>query len=128
MTPAAKRYTRWFLFWMMMYTVVLLGGTIAHNRLELDGLAALAVALAPVLPTLMALREFVILLRSVDEVQARIQSEAILIAAGVIGFGSFAWGFVESRMEVPDISMIWILPAMIAVWGLALPFVSRRFK
>lgn len=128
MTQAAKRYARWFLFWMMMYAAVLISGTVAHNRLELDGFAALAVALAPVLPTLMALREFVILLRSVDEVQARIQSEAILIAAGVIGFGSFAWGFVENRMEVPDISLIWVLPAMIAVWGLALPVVSRRFK
>lgn len=128
MTQAAKRYMRWFLFWMMMYAAVLISGTVAHNRLELDGLPALALALAPVLPTLMALREFVIFLRAMDEVQARIQSEAILIAAGVIGFGSFAWGFVESRMEVPDISLIWVLPAMIAVWGLALPLVSRRFK
>ncbi|MGY6627423.1 MAG: hypothetical protein ACXIVL_02815 [Oceanicaulis sp.] len=128
MTQAAKRYTVWFLFWMMMYSAVLIGGTIAHNRLDLDGLAALAVAVAPVLPTLMALREFVIFLRAMDEVQARIQSEAILIAAGVVGFGSFAWGFVESRVEVPDVSLIWILPAMVAVWGLALPFVSRRYK
>ena len=128
MTAAAKRYLRWFLFWMMLYSVAVLGSFAVHERLELADPVRLALALSPVLPALMALREFVILFRSLDEVQARIQSEAILIAAGVVGFTTFAWGFVELWMDWPRLPVILVLPALTAVWGVTLPFVSRRYQ
>jgi len=128
MNPAAKRYMRWFLFWMGVYSVLTIAGGVAHNRFGVEGGLALVFALSPVLASLMALREFVIFLRAADEVQARIQLEAILWGAGVVAFASFAWGFIEVRMEVPDLSFIWILPAMVAVWGLAVPLVSRRYR
>lgn len=127
MTPAAKRYTRHFLFWMMVYAVTVIATSYIHNHMDLPVSARIALALTPVLPTLMALREFIIFFRAMDEVQARIEAEAILIAAGVVGFGSFAWGWVELWMELPFIPMIWILPALIASWGVARFFVSRRF-
>jgi len=128
MTPAAKRYTRRFLFWMMVYTVTVIATSFVLDKVELANSIRIILALAPVLPTLMALREFIIFFRALDEVQARIQAEAILIAAGVVGFGSFAWGWVELWMELPFIPMIWILPTLIAVWGVARVFVARRYQ
>ena len=76
------------------------------------------------------LRAYLTVLGKMDELQRRIQSEAILIAAGVVGFGSFAYGFLEGAKVLPSIpgALLWILPAMIAVWGLALPYVSRRYS
>ena len=128
MKPAAKRYTFAFTGFMMCYSGFVLGVPFLDRAFDLAPPVRLVLALAPVIPALLALREFVIFLRAADEVQARIQSEAILIAAGVVAFSSFAWGFVESWMEVPDLSFIWILPAMVALWGLVLPFVSRRYR
>ncbi len=128
MNPAAKRYTRRFLFWMLIYSVTVLVMTGLQDRLEIPDPARIALALLPVLPTLMALREFIIFWRAMDEVQARINGEAILIAAGFVGFGSFAWGWVELWMDFPAIPMIWILPALIAAWGIARVFVSRRYS
>ncbi|MEO1039225.1 MAG: hypothetical protein AAFX09_06735 [Pseudomonadota bacterium] len=128
MTPGAKRYTRWFLFWMVVYSVAVLGSSSINDRFDLADPVRLALALIPVAPALFALREFVIFLRSLDEVQSRIQSEAILIAAGMVGFTSFAWGFAELWMDWPRLPVIMILPALIAAWGLALPLVSRRYK
>jgi len=128
MTPAAKRYTRWFLFWMMLYSVAVLGSAALDARIELPDPVRIGLALSPVPPALMGLREFVIFFRALDEVQARIQSEAILIAAGVVGFATFAWGFVEVRMDWPHLPAIMVLPALAAVWGVALPFVSRRYR
>lgn len=128
MTPAAKRYNRNFLFWMAIYAVTVIATSAIQDRVDLPIAARIPLALAPVLPTLMALREFIIFWRAMDEVQARINAEAILIAAGVVGFGSFAWGWVELWMEVPFIPMIWILPALIGAWGIARVFVSRRYQ
>ena len=123
MKPAAKRYTFAFTGFMMCYSGIVLGVPFLDRTFDLAPPVRLVLALAPVIPALLALREFIIFLRAADEVQAR-----ILIAAGVVAFASFAWGFVESWMAVPDLSFIWILPAMVAVWGLALPFVSRRYR
>ena len=128
MTPAAKRYTRHFLLWMFVYSAFVLGASALDHRLDPPNLLRLILAVAPVAPALMALREYVIFFRAMDEVQARIQAEAILIAAGVVGFTSFAWGFAAAWMEWPSPSLIFILPALIGVWGLALPFVSRRYQ
>lgn len=128
MKPAARRYAFAFTGFIMAYSAIVLATPFLDGAFELPEQVRLAMALAPVIPALLALREFVIFLRAADEVQARIQSEAILIAAGVVAFSSFAWGFVEGWMEVPNLSFIWILPAMVAVWGLALPFVSRRYR
>lgn len=128
MSLAARRYTFAFLGFMGAYAGVVIGAPFLDRAFDLPGPARLALALAPVIPALFGLREFVIFLRSMDEVQARIQSEAILIAAGIVAFAAFGWGFVESWMSVPQISLIWVLPAMVAVWGLALPLVSRRYR
>jgi hypothetical protein len=127
-SKAARRYTFAFLGFMACYARVVIGAPFLDRAFELPGAVRIVLALAPVIPALLALREFVIFLRSMDEVQARIQSEAILIAAGVVAFASFAWGFVEGWIAVPDLSFIWILPAMIAVWGLAVPMVARRYR
>ena len=128
MNPAAKRYTRRFLFWMLIYSIAVIVTTGLLDGLDLPPPARVGFALLPVLPTLMALREFIIFFRAMDEVQARINAEAILIAAGVVGFGSFAWGWVELWMDWPFVPMIWILPALIAAWGVARIFVSRRYS
>lgn len=128
MTPAAKRYTRRFVFWMIVYSVAVLATSFVNDTYDLPRAATIAVALAPVVPTLFALREFLIFWRAMDEVQARINAEAILIAAGVVGFGSFAWGWVELWLRLPFIPMIWILPALIASWGIARVFVARRYR
>lgn len=128
MTPAAKRYTFAFMGFMGAYTGAVIGAPFLDRAFDLAEPARLALALLPVVPALFALREFVIFLRSMDEVQARIQFEAILIAAGVVASASFAWGFVEEWMAVPHVSLIWVFPAMVAAWGVALPLVARRYR
>jgi hypothetical protein len=128
MTPASRRYTFAFLGFMGCYAGVVVGAPFLDRAFELSQPVRLVLALAPVVPALLGLREFIIFLRSMDEVQARIQFESLLIAAATVAFAAFSWGFVEGWMEVPDISLLWVLPAMIAVWGLILPLVSRRYR
>lgn len=113
---------------MIAYSLAVVGATMALRMLDPSGPVKVILALIPVVPALLALREFVIFLRAMDEVQARIHAESILIAAGVVSFAAFSWGFLESWADAPAISVIYVLPAMAGVWGLTVPFVSRRFK
>jgi hypothetical protein len=129
--PAAfKQYRREFLIATGLYAAVLFASVSVLQRMELPKWAVVFVALAPVVPVVLMLRAYLTVLGKMDELQRRIQSEAILIAAGVVGFGSFAYGFLEGAKVLPSIpgALLWILPAMIAVWGLALPYVSRRYS
>ena len=128
MTKAGKRYALNFALAMTAYGILVIGAPLLDDALTLPEPARLALAIAPVLPALFGLREFLIYFRSLDEVQARIQSEAILIAAAIVAFASFAWGFVELWMDAPRVSVLWVLPAMAAAWGLATPFVARRYR
>jgi phosphate/sulfate permease len=77
---------------------------------------------------MMMLRAYAVFVDAVDEFQRRIQSEAITISAGVVGFGSFAYGFLEEWAGFPHLPLIWVLPALIGVWGAAACVIRLRYK
>jgi hypothetical protein len=89
---------------------------------------AIVPALLPVAPALYGLRAYLRFYRALDELERRIQSEAFLIAMAIVGFGSFAYGFLEEFAGFAHVPLYWILPAMIGIWGVAQPFVRRRFQ
>ena len=74
------------------------------------------------------LRTYMTFLRSMDELHRRIQTEAWLVSAGVIGIGSFTYSFLEEWAHFPRIEIVWVFPALIFVWGMATFFVRRRYK
>jgi hypothetical protein len=100
--------------------------TIDQN--ELPRWAIILIALAPLLPALLMLRAYVVFLNGIDEFQRRIQTDAILISAAVVGFGSFAYGFLEEWAGFPHLPLIWVFPALIGLWGLAACIVRLRYK
>ncbi len=53
--------------------------------------------------------------------------EAVLITTFLTGGLTFSYGLLESAALVPDLSMTFIAPLMIAIWGLANAYVSRRY-
>ncbi|HUY75181.1 MAG TPA: hypothetical protein VMV29_00305 [Ktedonobacterales bacterium] len=85
------------------------------------------VALAPVIPACFAVLAFVRFLRRMDELQRRIQLEAIGLSFAVSGILTFAYGFLEMT-GFPHLSLIWIFPGMIMLWGLGLAIASRRYQ
>lgn len=123
-----RRYLVHFGGAMAAYTVVLMLSVMALDRYELSAPAAAAVALAPVVPVLYALHAFIVAFREADEFHRRVISEAIIWAAGLVGFVSFAWGFLEVAIEVPAIPYIWVLPALIGTYGVAQCILYWRLK
>ncbi len=87
----------------------------------------IALSFLPVVPAAATIPVMVSFVRSMDEVWQRIITESALIAAGIVGVGTFTLGFLESTMALPDGMMIWVWPAMLMIHGLCTPFVQRRY-
>jgi len=117
MNAAAKRYMIGFGASMIGYMVVLIAAVSILSSREFGVVATAGLALAPVVPALFALREVFIFVRRMDEFQRRIVTEAFIGAALLVGLASFAYGFLEGALELPAIPMIWVLPAIIGLYG-----------
>jgi hypothetical protein len=112
---------------MVAYTVVLLVAVTLLNRLDDENIWRLPLAVAPVIPIGFALWAFLRQLGRMDELQRRIQLDAIATAAGATGMITATWGFLELA-GVPPLPTIWVFPLLIALWGLATAFFSRRYQ
>lgn len=130
MKEANRRYVRAMAIAGGLYVLVVLVAVtlIRHSQLNLPQWAVVVIALTPLIPALLMMRAYLTYVRAMDEFNRRIQSEAMLIAAGVVGLGCFTYSFLEEWAQFPRVSLIWVLPAMILVWGVATAFVRRRYK
>jgi hypothetical protein len=125
---AARRYRRDVAITGVLYVGLVFGAALAIRNYDLPQWAVILLSLAPVTPALMMLRAYIVFTRSMDEFQRRMQSEALIIATGVILFASFAYGFVEEWADFPHVPLIWVFPAFCAVWGVTTVFVRGRYK
>jgi hypothetical protein len=124
----ARRYARDIAIAAVFYTAVVFAGAYAIRYLDPPHWAVIVAALAPLAPALMMLRAYATFLNDVDEFQRRVQTDAMLISAAVVGFGSFAYGFLEEWADFPHLPLIWVFPALIGIWGLAACIVRLRYK
>ena len=84
-------------------------------------------ALLPVIPVLFGLRAFLRFLNQMDELQRRVQLNAIAFAAGATAILAITVGFLENA-DVPQPSLFWVFPTMIVLWGVATAVINRRYR
>lgn len=129
-TPALRsRYLREFLPAMIGYVVTLFASIWLLRHVEDPGLRAL-VALLPVPPIAMAMRAIVRYIRDADELQRRIELEAVSFATAGVSLVYLAAGFLQSAkvIDIPaSAAMIWVFPLVCLVYGVAKVFISRRY-
>ena len=125
---AARRYRRDIAISGALYVALVIGAALAIRNLEPPQWAVIILSLLPVAPALLMLRAYIVFNRAMDEFQRRLQSEALIIAAGVTVFASFAYGFLEEWAEFPHIPLIWVFPVFAFVFGIAHLIIGRRYK
>ena len=129
-TPALRRrYMREFIPAMVGYMVTLFASVWLLRHVDEPGLRAL-VALLPVPAIAMAMRAIVRYIRDADELQRRIELEAVSIATAFVSLGYLAAGFLQSAkvVDIPaSAAMIWVFPLVCLVYGIAKTAVSRRY-
>ncbi|MGE8233872.1 MAG: hypothetical protein ACN6OR_10825, partial [Stenotrophomonas sp.] len=124
-----KRYTREVMLAMGGYVVLLVLSILLLKRVE-DGLLRALIALLPVPPMMLVLRAMIRYIRDADELQQRIELEAVSFATAFVSLIYLTGGFLQSAkvIDVPsNVAMIWVFPFVCLSYGLAKAVVARRY-
>jgi hypothetical protein len=129
-TPAGKRYVR--ALWPVMAAYSLL---MALSVLLLkQGIASIPlrvlVALLPMLPMVFMVLVMLRYWREIDELQRRIETEAIGISSLLVSMLYFAGGLLHVAKVInadAGVAMIWVFPLLAGIYGVAKIFLTKRY-
>ena len=124
---ASRLYLREFSLAMAAYVVVLLIAVTLINISPGSAWWRIPLALSPVVPIIFALFAYMRFVSHVDELQRRIQFEALAFGFGISGILTFSYGFLED-VGFPHLSWTFVFPLMIAFWGIGVVIASRRYR
>ncbi|HWA01101.1 MAG TPA: hypothetical protein VG841_12380 [Caulobacterales bacterium] len=127
---ASSRFVRELSVAMTLYLVTLSAAALVLRMFHLPQWASVLVVLAAMAPAALMLRAFVHLLSGMDEMQRRIQCEALAVTAGVLGFVCFGYSFLEITGVAPALphALFLVFPVLMLVWRVVLVFVVRRYQ
>ena len=128
--PAGKRYIGALLPIMVGYSLILSASIWLIKRgIESVPLRAL-VAVLPVIPLALMMGAALRYLREIDELQRRIETEAIGIASLLVSVLYFAGGLLQLAKVIDvraGVAMIWVFPLLCLVYGIAKLILARRY-
>jgi hypothetical protein len=131
MRAVHKRYLREFVPATAAYMLLILLYDVLMPKME-GMLWRIMLAVLPLLPVALVIRAIVRVIRDQDELERRIDLEAIAIAAMSTGFGYFSFGFLLNAgigLEIaPAAIAIWVLPCLFGSYGMAKLLVARRYR
>ena len=129
-TPALRRrYLREFIPPMVAYVVATLLSVWWLRSIDATWLRAI-VALLPVPAVALAIRAIMRYIRDADELQRRIELEAVSFATALVSLLYLAAGFLQTAkvIDIPSsVAMIWVFPLICLSYGLAKLAIARRF-
>lgn len=89
-------------------------------------------AILPLLPILLVISALVRVIRDQDELERRIDLEAIAVSAMTTGLGFFSFGLLLSAGVGPkvdaDAVAIWVMPCLFGTFGIAKLLVAWRYR
>ena len=126
MEDAERRYAKRLTLGLLAY-VVILAVSVPLTSAFPGAVWRFPVAITPMAAFIYMIVAYVRYLRSVDELQQRINLEALAIAFGATAAFTFCYGFLE-HVGLPHINWWWVWPVMAASWILANRYAKRRYK
>ena len=129
-TPALRRrYLREFMPAMLGYVVALFLSLWLLKQVETPWLRGV-VAMMPLPPIALAMRAIVRYIRDTDELQRRIELEAVSIATGFVSLAYLSGGFLQLANVIhldAGVAMLWMFPFVCFIYGVAKVAVTRRY-
>jgi hypothetical protein len=123
----SKQYLKELTTALVVYGVMLFGSIALLTHVDVARPWRDLVALSPMLPA--AAMAWVILreLRRMDELQRRIQLEALGFSFAGTAILTFSYGFLEG-LGYPKLSMFIVWPILATLWILGLVLARRRYQ
>lgn len=122
-----KQYTKELTTALLVYGVVLVGSITLLTHVDVLRPWRDLIALSPMIPA--ASMAWVILreLRRMDELQLRIQLEALGFSFAGTAILTFSYGFLEG-LGYPRLSMFTVWPILATLWIVGLVLARRRYR
>ena len=123
----SKQYTKELTTALVIYGVMLIGSIQLLTHMVVARPWRDLIALSPMLPA--AATAWVVLreLRRMDELQRRIQLEALGFSFAGTAILTFSYGFLEG-LGYPRLSMFTVWPILAALWIVGLVLARRRYQ
>jgi hypothetical protein len=112
---------------MGAYVVVLIASITALDRMEIPPTLRIITTLAPIIPIAFVIIAIMRALRDSDELQRRVQFNAVMFSAVSTGFITFSYGFLEN-IGFPKFPTILVLPMMFGLWGFSLGYFWKKYQ
>lgn len=123
----AKRYYLELGGAFVFYALLLVGANALERAIRPEGALKLAINLTPMLGALAAAWAIMRALWRMDEMQRRIQLDAIALSFLGTALITFGWGFAEGA-GLPHLRAFSVWPIMGTLWGLSLFVAQRRYR
>lgn len=121
-------YSPRFMAFALGCALLVIGAALLARSFERGSAARLALAGVQGLATGAVIVGSVLRLRRLDEMQQRVQLEALAMAFAGTGVLGTAYGFLVNA-GLPDIewgALVW--PVMVGLWAIGLLFANRRYR
>jgi hypothetical protein len=128
MTTPIGRYYRELALWLALYAILLVGTSVAFDRAVVPATLRVPVALLPMIAGFGLIAAVLRRWRAMDELEQRMQSEALAFSVGLTAMLTFSYGFLELHADAPLLSYFWVWPVLAASWVLGLFVVRRRYQ
>jgi len=111
---------------LILYAVLLIGANALERAVQPVGNLKLAINLVPMIGMVAAAWAILRGLWRMDEMQRRIQFDAIAISFLGTALITFGWGFAGAGLPHLRAFVVW--PIMGTLWGLGMVFAQRRYR
>ena len=85
------------------------------------------IAVAPVVPVSFGITAVMRRMRAMDELQQRIQLEALAFSFMVTAVLTMTYGFLQI-VGFPSLNWTWVFPLMVGLWGIGQWVAGRRYR
>ncbi|NJN79697.1 MAG: hypothetical protein HC797_04040 [Anaerolineales bacterium] len=122
-----KRYYKEFFLSITAYVVILIGSISILKRFEFSQTLQTVIAVTPVIPIVFVIIAIMRVLRDSDELQQKVQYNAIMFSAVFTGLITFSYGLLEN-VGFPPFPTILVLPMMFMLWGFSLGYFWKKYQ
>ena len=133
MRPVQRQYLKAFIPAMLAYVVVIFASAFIFKKVGPDAPVYLraGLSIAPVIPIIFVCRALFRFLRDSDELERKIELEAIAFSSLSTGLIFITLGFLAAS-NIIDLNgamvAIFVFPALFGLYGVAKYFTSRRYR
>ena len=126
MNSEVKKYQRRGIGWIAVYVVIMFGIIFLIDNMDDDNWLRFIVVLLPMVPATMAAVEFIRSISAMDELQQKIQFQALAFAFVMTALLTFSYGFLE-RVGFPRLTMFAVWPILATSWIVGVWLGNRRY-